>query len=120
LDTVASRPTFVALFHGAHSAFSFRADPKSGTADQIGRRQGLVGKSPGWPSMPLGKRLHDEREVVVQSFLPPSNQPDAHGITPRHEPVAVVLDLVNPIGAGRAGGRRGNARQGGMNAEGIA
>jgi hypothetical protein len=33
LDTAAGRPTFVALFHGAHSAFSFRADPKSGPAD---------------------------------------------------------------------------------------
>ena len=72
------------------------------------------------PHLEVVHRLHDEREVVVQSFLPPSNQPDAHGITPRHEPVAVVLDLVNPIGAGRAGGQRGNARQGGMNAEGIA
>jgi hypothetical protein len=29
------------------------------------------------------------------------NQPDAYGIAPGHEPVAVVPDLVNPVGAGR-------------------
>ena len=28
----------------------------------------------------------------------PGDQPYAHGIAPRHEPIAVVLDLVNPVG----------------------
>jgi hypothetical protein len=29
------------------------------------------------------------------------DQPDAHRVATGHEPVAVVLDLVNPVGAGR-------------------
>ena len=29
------------------------------------------------------------------------DEPDAHGIAAGHQPEAVVLDLVNPIGAGR-------------------
>ena len=29
------------------------------------------------------------------------DQPDAHGIPPSHKPETVVLDLVNPVGAGR-------------------
>jgi hypothetical protein len=36
------------------------------------------------------------------------DEPDAHGIAAGHQPEAVVLDLVNPIGAGRrlvGGGR---------------
>ncbi len=28
------------------------------------------------------------------------DEPDAHGVPPGHEPEAVVLDLVNPVGAG--------------------
>ena len=39
---------------------------------------------------------------------PAGDQPDAHGVAPGHEPEAVVLDLVNPVGAGRrlvGGGR---------------
>ena len=31
----------------------------------------------------------------------PGEEADAHRIAPGHEPVAVVLDLVNPVGAGR-------------------
>jgi hypothetical protein len=40
---------------------------------------------------------------------PARDQPDAHRIPARHEPVAVVLDLVNPAYAGRwlvGGGRK--------------
>ena len=29
------------------------------------------------------------------------DEPDAHGIAAGHQPEAVVLDLVNPVGAGR-------------------
>ncbi len=29
------------------------------------------------------------------------DQPDADGVPPDHEPEAVMLDLVNPVGAGR-------------------
>ena len=29
------------------------------------------------------------------------DEPDAHGIASGHQPEAVVLDLVNPVGAGR-------------------
>ena len=32
---------------------------------------------------------------------PPGDQPDAHRVAPGHEPEHVVLDLVNPVGAGR-------------------
>ena len=29
------------------------------------------------------------------------DQPDTHGVTTGHEPETVVLDFVNPVGAGR-------------------
>jgi len=34
-------------------------------------------------------------------MAPSGDQSDARRIPARHEPVAVVLDLVNPVGAGR-------------------
>ena len=45
----------------------------------------------------LGHQRITGRPVVA----PAGDQPDAHGVAPGHEPVAVVLDLVNPVGAGR-------------------
>ena len=45
--------------------------------------------------------LDHEREAVRPVVAAPGNQPDADGIASRHEPIAVVLDLVNPVGAGR-------------------
>ena len=44
-----------------------------------------------------------------QSLPIAGEKADAHGIATGHEPVAVVLDLVNPVGAGRGfvgGGRK--------------
>ena len=46
-------------------------------------------------------RFDHERKRVDQSLPLPGDQPDADGIAPRHQPIAVVLDLVNPLGAGR-------------------
>jgi hypothetical protein len=37
------------------------------------------------------------RQIVAAA----GDQPYAHGIAPGHEPIAVVLDLVKPVGAGR-------------------
>jgi hypothetical protein len=47
---------------------------------------------------------------------PTGDQPDAHGATPSHEAVAVVLDLVNPSGPGRRLSA-GEGRQGSIKAE---
>jgi hypothetical protein len=48
-----------------------------------------------------------EREAVGPVIAAPGQKTDAHGIAPGHEPVAVVLDFVNPIRARRrlVGGR---------------
>jgi hypothetical protein len=48
---------------------------------------------------------------------PAGNQPDAHGIAPGHQPEAVVLDLVNPVGAGRR--LVGGGREAGLDEFGI-
>jgi hypothetical protein len=40
--------------------------------------------------------LHDKREAPGPVIAAPSQQPDARRIAPGHEPVAIVLDLVNP------------------------
>ena len=52
--------------------------------------------------------LDHERIAGRPVIAPAGNQPDANGIATGHEPIAVVLDLVNPVGAGRGlvGGRR--------------
>ena len=45
--------------------------------------------------------LDDER-ITGRPVVPiAGDQPDAHGVAPGHEPIAVMLDLVNPVGAGR-------------------
>jgi hypothetical protein len=52
-----------------------------------------------------GKRI---RPVIA----PPGEQPDTHGVPPGHEPVAVVLDLMQPgVSAGRPWGLGGQARR---------
>jgi hypothetical protein len=40
--------------------------------------------------------FHHEREAGGPVVTAPGQQPDAHGIAPGHQPVAVVLDFVNP------------------------
>ena len=61
--------------------------------------------------------LDDKREAVRQS-LPRRVTPDADGSAPGHEPIPIVLDFVNPIGAGRraVGGedRQGSIERAGM------
>ena len=37
----------------------------------------------------------------ASSSHPAWDQPDAHRVAAGHQPIAVVLDLVNPVGAGR-------------------
>ena len=53
-------------------------------------------------------RLHDQGEAARPVVAVAGKQADADGIAPGHQPIAVVLDLVDPIGAGRGlvGGRR--------------
>ena len=46
-------------------------------------------------------RLNDKRIAVRPVVALAGDQPDAHGVAPGHKPVAIVLDLVNPVGAGR-------------------
>ena len=57
--------------------------------------------------------LHHQREAVRPVVAPAGDQPDAHGVAAGHQPVAVVLDLMNPVGAGR-GLVGGDGRQGSM------
>jgi hypothetical protein len=53
-------------------------------------------------------RLHNQGETARPIVAIAGKQTDAHGIAPGHQPIAVVLDLMDPIGAGRGlvGGRR--------------
>jgi hypothetical protein len=46
-------------------------------------------------------RLWEEpvREAVAPVVTVASEQPDANRIAARHDPIAVVLDLVNPVGS---------------------
>ena len=53
------------------------------------------------PHLEVVHGLDHEREAVRPVIAAPGNQPDADGIAPRHQAVAVVLDFVNPVGAGR-------------------
>jgi hypothetical protein len=42
------------------------------------------------------------QRVAARPVVPPAgNQPDAHGVATGHKPKPIVLDLVNPVGAGR-------------------
>ena len=58
------------------------------------------------PHLEVVHGFHDKR-VAARPVVPSAgDQPDAHRVAPGHEPVAVVLDLVDPIGArGRTVGR---------------
>jgi hypothetical protein len=42
--------------------------------------------------------LHHQREAGRPVVPPAGDQPDAYRIAPGHQPVAVVLDLVDPVG----------------------
>jgi len=44
--------------------------------------------------------LGHQRIALRPVIAAPGDEPDAHGIAAGHEPEAVVLDLVNPVGAG--------------------
>jgi len=44
----------------------------------------------------------DHKRVALRPVVAPAgDQPDAHRVAAGHQPEAVVLDLVNPVGAGR-------------------
>ena len=45
--------------------------------------------------------LYDEGKPVGPVVASPGQQPDAHWVAPGHQTVAIVLDLVNPVGPGR-------------------
>jgi hypothetical protein len=59
------------------------------------------------PHLEVVHGLHDEREAVCPVVSVAGDEPDAHGVAPGHHPVAVVLDLMNPVCARRrlVGGR---------------
>jgi hypothetical protein len=62
------------------------------------------------PNAEVVHSLHHQREAASPVIAAPDNEPDADGISTRHKAIAVVLDLVNPVGAGRrAVGRRRQA-----------
>ena len=44
--------------------------------------------------------LGHQRIALRPIVAPAGDQPDAHGIAAGHQPEAVVLDLVNPVGPG--------------------
>jgi hypothetical protein len=84
LDTAARRPAFVTYFHGAHPAFSFRANTEPATADHnpdIGR----------WPFLddPTTLRSRFLNDVVVrkgrrnkESCQGSAGQNGSHGKSP--------------------------------------
>ena len=53
------------------------------------------------PHLEVVYGLDHQREAVRPVIAPPGNQADANGIATGHQPVAVVLDLVNPTGPRR-------------------
>jgi hypothetical protein len=53
----------------------------------------------------------------ASSSHPAWDQPDAHRVAAGHQPVAVVLDLVNPVRAGR--GLVGGGRETGLDEFGV-
>ena len=59
------------------------------------------------PHLEVVHGLDHERKAVRPVVAAPGNQPDADGIAPRHQAIAVVLDFVNPVGAGRRAVGRG-------------
>ena len=53
------------------------------------------------PHLEVVHRLDHQWIALRPVIAPAGDQPDAHGVAPVHEPEAIVLDLVNPVGAGR-------------------
>jgi hypothetical protein len=41
--------------------------------------------------------LDNQREARRPAVAPAGDQPNAHRVTPSHEPVAIVLVLMNPV-----------------------
>ena len=61
--------------------------------------------------------LDHEREALRLIVAAAGDKPDADGIAARHEAVAVVLDLINPVRAGR--GLVGRGREAGFDELGL-
>jgi hypothetical protein len=60
----------------------------------------------------------DHQRVAGRPVVPSArDQPDAHGVPPGHQAEAVVLYLVNPVGAGR--GFVGGGREAGLDEFGV-
>jgi hypothetical protein len=57
--------------------------------------------------------LNHERVALRPVVAHAGDEPDAHGVAPGHEPKPIVLDLVNPVEAGR-GLSAGDGRHGSM------
>jgi hypothetical protein len=53
------------------------------------------------PHLEMVHRLDHQREAVRPVIAASSDEPDADGISPRHKAIAVVLNLMNPVCAGR-------------------
>jgi hypothetical protein len=65
------------------------------------------------PDLEVVHGLHDQREARRPVIAAPSQQPDAHGITSGHHPVAVVLDSWTQFGP-EGGLPAGDGRHGSM------
>jgi len=53
------------------------------------------------PHLEVIHGLRHQRLARRPVVAPAGDQPDAHRVSAGHQPEAVVLDLVNPVGAGR-------------------
>ena len=53
------------------------------------------------PHLQVVHGLDHQREAVRPAIAAPGNQADAAGISTGHQPIAIVLDLVNPTGPRR-------------------
>jgi hypothetical protein len=117
-----------AFLRGLESRFRGRADAPGGTkvvTGEIAVRSAAVSFAVTFapvvaaPAMSLAPQSFGASVSVMPSKMrilarpvvaAAGQQPDAHGVAPGHEPIAVVLDLVNPVGArGRTVGRRWEA-----------
>jgi hypothetical protein len=76
-----------------------RRGARSGDGGASGRQPPPSHRST--PHLEVVHRLNHERVAGCPVVAPAGDQPDAHRVPASHEPVAVVLDLVNPVGAGR-------------------
>src|SRR4029078_4784331 len=81
--------------------------PRSADVEGTGRWPGPVRQHTTSPSIRHNRTLRwftasPTQGIALRPVVPPAgDQPDAYRIAPGQQPETVVLDLVNPVGAGR-------------------